>query len=153
SPEERETYGGCIEYGYRVADRVLGRLRRLAGPDGNVVVLSSCGQQPATGGRYTEDQKGGNVGLQIRIRTLLDALGIADQVRYSNLMAPQWKVDFDSPELLERTTSLLGAARNITRNAPVFAAHVEGTSICLGAHRNQQMDDTLELPAPGGTRR
>ncbi len=151
--EERSTYGGAVEHGYRVADELLGRLRRMLGPDVNLVVLSSCGQQPATGGRYTEDQRRGNVGLQVHVEKLLEELGIRQQVTFSNLMAPQWKIDFTDPALLERTTEDLRAARNVTRDVPTFAVHVEGSSICMGAHRNQQMDDTLEMRTPAGVKR
>lgn len=153
SEEEQRVYGGAVEHGYRIADEVLGKVRRLIGPDVNLVVLSSCGQQPATGGRYSTDQREGNVGLQIRIRTLLELLELTDKTRFSNLMAPQWKVDFDDPETLRSAVDRLTNAKNITRNAPVFAAQVVEQSICLGAHRNQQMDDTLELSLPSGTRR
>jgi hypothetical protein len=152
TPEERATYGGCIEHGYRIADQVLGRLRRIIGPDANLVVLSSCGQQPATGGRYSEDHRQGHVCLQIRIETLLDCLGIADQVRYSNLMAPHWKVDFDSENLREETVTALRQARNCTRSRPAFEVTVEGNSICLSTYRDQELDDTIELLTPAGPR-
>src|SRR5579871_406713 len=150
SDEERSVYGGAIEHGYRVADEMLGRLRKLCGPDTTLVVLSSCGQQPATGGRYAEDQEHGNVGLQVRIKTLLEKMGIADKVEYSNLMAPQWKIDTADPALFERTLAQLNAGKNLTRDIPCFAAHVEGESICFGARREQQMDDTLEIMTASG---
>jgi hypothetical protein len=70
SKEGQAIYGGAIEHGYRIADKILGRLRRLCSPDTTLVVLSSCGQQPAVGGRYTADQAHGNRGLQIRIQFL-----------------------------------------------------------------------------------
>lgn len=149
---ERETYGSCIQHGYQVADEILGALRQLAGKDTTLVVLSSCGQQPATGGRYTEDHKHGNVGLQIRIPVLLDLLGLKDVVQYSNLMAPQWKLDCADGETLERVAGLLRQVHNVTRNAAALAVQIEGDSICLGAHRNQQLDDTLTLPTRDGSR-
>lgn len=150
SEDERATYGKCIEHGYMVADRLLGVMRRLAGPDVNLAVLSSCGQQPATGGRYSEDQRQGHVGLQIRIKSLLEKLGVAEQTRYSNLMAPQWKLDFTDPAALERTAELIAGARNVTRNAAPFAVHREGESLCVGPYRNQQLGDELELLTPTG---
>lgn len=153
SEDERTTYQDCIPYGYQIADQMLGRLRRLAGADTHIVVLSSCGQQPATGGRYTEDQRNGHVGLQIRIQKLIDALGIADKAQYSNLMAPQWKIDIDDPALLEQTLTTLTQVRNITSNTPVFSAHLEGGSICVGPYRNQEMGDTLEMTTPQGAQR
>jgi hypothetical protein len=149
---EREQYGGCIEYGYRVADEVLGRLRGLAGPDVNIVVLSSCGQQPANSERYVKEQQEGFVGVQIRIKKLLEVMGIADRVRYSNLMAPQWKLDFDTQEELDRTVGDLKASRNLTREVPVFGMSIEGLSICLGATRTQQMDDRIEIHTRSGVR-
>jgi hypothetical protein len=150
--EERATYGRCVEHGYVVADRLLGRLRRLAGPDVTLAVLSSCGQQPAVGGRYAEDQRNGHVGLQLRIKTLLETLRIADRVEYSNLMAPQWKLDFQDPALLERTARELTEAWNVTRDVPAFSVHVEGRSMRLGAHRNQDLEDTVALQTPEGAR-
>ena len=145
-PEEVATYGGAIRHGYEVADELIGKMRALAGPDVHFVVLSSCGQQPATGGRYTEDQKHGHVGLQIKIEKLLEELGVKQQVQFSNLMAPQWKVDFPNEALLEETVRRLQRARNTTKDSEAFAVSIEGLSICLGAHRNQDMDDTLEIP-------
>ena len=153
SADEMATYGKCIEHGYVTADRLLGAIRRMAGPDVNLAVLSSCGQQPATGGRYTEDQRNGHAGLQIRIRCLLEALGVTDRATYSNLMAPQWKIDLDDPALRDRTVELIGKARNVTRDTAPFAVHLEGGSLCVGPYRNQQIDDTLELHTPSGVRR
>jgi hypothetical protein len=150
SEDERAAYGRCIEHGYVVADRILGALRRLAGSDVNLAVLSSCGQQPATGGRYSEDQRQGHVGLQIRIKSLLEKLGVAEQTRFSNLMAPQWKLDFTDPAVRDRTAELIGDARNITRDAAPFAVHREGESLCVGPYRNQQLGDELELRTPTG---
>jgi hypothetical protein len=151
-PEEVETYGGAIRHGYEVADALIGKLRALAGPEVHFVILSSCGQQPATGGRYSEDQKHGHVGLQIKIAKLLEELGVKQQVEFSNLMAPQWKVDFPNVALLEETVGRLRDARNTSKVSEAFAVSIEGLSICLGAHRNQDMDDTLEIPGPNGAR-
>ena len=148
--EERAVYGGCIEYGYRVADEILGRLRKAVGPNVNIVVLSSCGQQPATGGRYTRDQLQGNVGLQVRIKPLLEAMGLADKCEYSNLMAPQWKLDFEDETGLQRALELLNNSRNTTRDVPAFAAEREGMSICMGANRNQGLEDKIQLATESG---
>jgi hypothetical protein len=150
SKEEQAIYGGAIEHGYRIADKILGRLRRLCSPDTTLVVLSSCGQQPAVGGRYTADQAHGNRGLQIRIQFLLQKLGIADQVQYSNLMAPQWKIDIKDPILLQRTVTQLNQSRNVTRQIPCFDAELTGNSICLGARREQKMTDKIELTTCAG---
>ena len=89
----------------------------------------------------------------IRIERLIETLGIKDQVTFSNLMAPQWKLDFRSTEWLEPAVANLRAARNVTRDAEVFGVSVEGRSVCLGAHRNQEMTDTLELPTASGVKR
>lgn len=153
SEDEKATYGKCIEFGYVVADQIIGAMRRMAGPDVNMLVLSSCGQQPATGGRYSEDQRQGHLGLQIRIRSLLEMLGAAEGSTYSNLMAPQWKVDFTDEKLRDRTAELISKARNTTRDAAPFAVHQEGNSLCVGPFRNQQLDDTIELHTPSGVRR
>lgn len=150
SAEERATYAGAIQHGYVVADRLLGKLRRLVGSDTTIVVLGSLGAQPATGGRYSDDQRNGHVGLQVRIGALLELLQLTDKVQYSNLMAPQWKIDFQDHALLERTAAALRNARNTTRNVPAFAAAIEGDSICMGANRNQELGDTIEVDWPGG---
>lgn len=153
SDEERQAFAGCIEYGYLVADEIVGRLRRLVGPDGTLVILSSCGQQPATGGRYSEDQRAGNAGLQIRIGALLSALELRDGVTHSNLMAPQWKLDFTDPAVRERAAQQLLRAMNVTRSIPCFAVELAAESICLGARREQKLDDELELCTTYGARR
>jgi hypothetical protein len=151
-PEEVETYGGAVRHGYEVADELVGKLRRLAGQDVHFVVLSSCGQQPATGGRYSEDQRRGHVGLQIKIEKLLEEVDVKQQVEFSNLMAPQWKVDFPTEALLDTTVRRLREALNTTKGTEAFAVSIEGLSICLGAHRNQDLDDSLEIPGPDGAR-
>lgn len=150
SPEEQAQYGGCIEHGYRVADQVLGRLRQIAGPDANIVVLSGLGAQPATGGRYSHDHEHGNIGLQIKIDKILDLLGIAEQVKYSNLMAPHWKVDFPGDELRARIVRDLEEARNKTQDRPCFDVTVEANSICLSTWRDQELDDVIELRTAAG---
>lgn len=151
--EEKAKYGGCIAHGYQVADEILGRLRRLAGPNVNLVVLSSCGQQPATGGRYTNDQESGNVGLQLKMKALLECYGVADRVRYSNLMAPQWKVDFDDARLMEQVSRQVADTKNVTRGIPAISMELEGKALCLTARRDQSLDDELEVPTPDGPRR
>ncbi len=148
--EEVNQYGGAVEYGYRVADQVIGQMAKLAGRDANVVILSSCGQQPATGGRYSRDQEQGNVGLQLKIEKLIAHLGIQEQVEFSNLMAPQWKLDFTDEALLKKTVADLEGAHNITRDCKALNVEPEGMSICLGAVRNQGMDDTIELNTATG---
>src|SRR5690349_20011369 len=36
--EEVNQYGGAVEYGYRVADMVIGKMRAMAGRDTNIVI-------------------------------------------------------------------------------------------------------------------
>jgi len=151
--EERETYQDAIPHGYIVADRLLGQMRELAGPGVTLVVLSSCGQQPATGERYNAEQRNNYVGIQIYLKKLLDVLGIADRVEYRNLMAPQWKIDFPDAELMEQTIGWLKASRNVTRESPVFHLDPSGLALCLGARRDQSMDDTLEIATARGPQR
>jgi hypothetical protein len=105
------------------------------------------------GGRYSEDQKHGHVGLQVRIEALIEQMGLKDRVEYNNLMAPQWKIDFPDADLQQKVFDDLGRARNVSRNVPVFSFYKEGNSICLSVMRNQEMEDTLEIPTVEGMRR
>ena len=45
-PDEKKHYGGAVEYGYELADELLGRFLRTRRADTVVVVASSMGQQP-----------------------------------------------------------------------------------------------------------
>jgi hypothetical protein len=66
-------------------------------------------------------------------------------VKYSNLMAPQWKIDIDDPVLLKRIVAQLEQSQNLTQQIPCFDAELGGNSICLGARREQKMTDKIEL--------
>jgi hypothetical protein len=77
-------------------------------------------------------------------------MGLADKCEYSNLMAPQWKLDFEDEAGLQRALELLNNSRNTTRDVSAFAAEREGMSICMGANRNQGLDDKIQLATESG---
>lgn len=90
SEDERERFSGAITYGHRVADRILGRVRRFAGDDTIVVVASSMGQRPFLDARFAD----GKPATRVRsIDGLLERLGLAGRVQAVAVMAPQWNLE------------------------------------------------------------
>jgi arylsulfatase A-like enzyme len=87
--EEKRKYGGAVEYGYEVADTLLGRFIDLIGEDTVIVLASSMGQQPYAADLYPE----GKVVVRFKdIHRVLKILGVKGATEVVPTMVPQWNV-------------------------------------------------------------
>ena len=111
SEEERRRYGGAVEYGYEVCDRLLARFLDRVDDDTVVVLASSMGQRPYSAELFPE----GKVSIRFKdVRQVLTLLGVEGVTEIFPIMAPQWNVRI--PDAGQR-----GAARE-----RLLAARVEG---------------------------
>jgi hypothetical protein len=128
STEEVRKFGPAIEYGYRVADRVLGRLWKLADENTVVILASGLGQQPYV----TEEFPEGRQVVRIReIDRLIELCGISGRCTPLSMMAPQWNVRIPDPDCRARTEQVLRTAWVGTPETPLFAFETVGDTICL----------------------
>jgi len=105
--EERERYGGAITFGHRVADRVLGRVRRFVDDDTVVVLASSMGQRPYLDARFAD----GKPATRLRsIERILELMGLAGRVRPVAVMAPQWNLECRDEQALREVLAALEAS-------------------------------------------
>jgi arylsulfatase A-like enzyme len=103
---ERRAYGGAIEYGYTVADRLLADTLKLVDDNTVLIVASSLGQKP-----YLSKLKGGKQIQQLRShKRLMDILGVDKSARVAPAMSDEFTIYADEPDLLEQIAKSLGAA-------------------------------------------
>ncbi|HMF43416.1 MAG TPA: hypothetical protein VKQ32_22240 [Polyangia bacterium] len=95
--DEKKNYGGAVEYGYELADELLGRFLALADPNTVVVLASSMGQQP-----YVKDNfpKGRYIVRFKDVRRVLDLWGAKGVTEIVHVMNPQ--VNVKIPDATER---------------------------------------------------
>jgi Type I phosphodiesterase / nucleotide pyrophosphatase len=128
SAEEVRKFGPAIEYGYRIADRVLQRLWKLADEDTVVILASGLGQQPYV----TEEFPEGRQVVRIRdIHQLVAICGIAGRCTPLSMMAPQWNLQIPDPTSRARALRILGSAWVGSPETPLFAFEMVGDTICL----------------------
>jgi hypothetical protein len=98
--EERRTYGQAIEYGYVIADALLGKVSRLLDSETVLVVASSMGQKP-----FLTTLKSGKLITQVRsLPKLLEILGLAGQAEALSTMSNEFNIYIDNEGL--RKTAL-----------------------------------------------
>ncbi len=106
-PEEKRKYGGAIEYGYTIADELLGRFLDLAGPDTLIVLASGLGMKPYVAELYPE----GKIVVRMKdvhgILRLLGATGVTEVVP---TMIPQWNIKIPSDAERARVKGLFEKA-------------------------------------------
>jgi hypothetical protein len=151
SAQEVRRFGPTIEFGYRVADKVLRRLWRLADKNTVLILASGLGQQPYV----VEDFKDGRPIVRIRdIGQIVSLCGVAGHCTPFAVMAPQWNLRI--PEQVRRSQ-----AENVLRTAwyrnpttPLFALETVGDTICFNICQNNlkplQTDAPCGFPAAGG---
>ena len=111
--EEKRKYGEAVEYGYELADELLGRFLRLIDEDTILVLASSMGQQPYIAELYPE----GKIVVRFKdIRKVLDIIGARGVTEVVPTMVPQWNVKIPDDAERARVKSLLERAQ--VKNAP-----------------------------------
>lgn len=128
SPEDCRKFGPSIEFGYQVADEVLGRLWKLADANTVVVVASGLGQQP-----YVKDEfPNGRLIWRFRdINQILQLCGLTGHCTPLSMMAPQWNLRIPDPDRRARAERIFAAAWAGSPATPLFAWRTVGDTICV----------------------
>jgi hypothetical protein len=101
---------------------------RTVGPDTTVVVASGLGQQPYV----VEEFRGGRSVIRMQnVVQVLDLLGVGGRCRPYSVMAPQWNIQFDSPEVQRQAVRGLQAAYYMSPGRELFACTEVGNTICI----------------------
>jgi hypothetical protein len=149
SPEEKRRFGAAVEYGYRIADELIGRALRLVDRDTVLVVASSMGQKPYV----SEEYRAGRLGVSFRsLDRVLEIIGASGVVRSYPVMAPQWNLVIpDAAERARVRTALLRAHREggpgETREA--FAVTETGDILTVNPKGLAQRHPALRYFFPG----
>jgi hypothetical protein len=153
SAEEVRKFGSAVEYGYRVADRVLQRLWKLVDADTVAILASGLGQQPYVTDEFPE----GRQVVRIRdIHQLVEICGITGRCSPLSMMAPQWNLRIHDPDCRARAERVLRSAWVGTPETPLFAFETVGDTICLNIFTKRLKgigsDSSCVFPDGGGRR-
>jgi hypothetical protein len=142
--DERRAYGGAIEYGYRTADELLGRMTRLLDGDTVMVVASSMGQQPYV----TELKKGKRIGQLRSLDRLVEILGAGGRVRPLSTMSDQFNLYPDSPETKNLVIRRLEDAYVDSPDRPMFTVKslADGVTATLRHYDETAEDSRCHFP-------
>jgi hypothetical protein len=151
SAEEQRQFGPAIEFGYRVADELLSRICKLAGPDTVVIVASGLGAQP-----YVDDAfPDGRTIVRIRdIQQIVDLCGVADCCTPISMMAPQWNLTIKNAAKRAQAERVLSTAYYCTPETKLFASDTVGDTINFNLSqkglRHLDLDAMCVFPDAGG---
>lgn len=141
--EEVNKFGGCIPFGYRVADEVLGRLTGLVDENTVLIVASGLGQQPYV----VEEFREGRSVLRLQdITRTLELIGVAGKCRPYSVMAPQWNIEFDSLDAQKLAVDGFNRAYYGTPDRELFACTEMGNTLCVNIR--QKLPRPLDWDAP-----
>lgn len=89
SPEEKKHFGGAIEYGYKLADELLGRFMELVDDRTVIAVASGLGMKPYVVDMYPK----GKICVRMKnVRQILELVGAQGVTEVAPAMTPQWNV-------------------------------------------------------------
>jgi len=143
SEEEVRRYGPAVEFGYQAADQVLSRLWKMADDNTVVIVASGLGQQPYV----NEDFREGREIVRVRdINQIVALCGVEGRCRPVSMMAPQWNLEFDDPDMLTRAEKALGSAWIRTPQTRLFAFDTVGKTINFNVAQKNLKPLDLEAP-------
>lgn len=118
--EEKRKFGGAVEYGYEVADMLLGRFMKLIDEDTILILASSMGQQPYVADLYPE----GKIVVRFKdIHKVLKIIGAKGVTEVVPTMVPQWNVKIPDDAERARVKALLEKA-TVTGGAKPEAFHL-----------------------------
>jgi hypothetical protein len=152
SKAEQRRFGGAIEYGYLMADRVLARMWRLAGNDAVVIVASGLGQQPYVDEAFPD----GRTIVRIRdVNQVLELCGGKGHCTPISMMAPQWNLQFTDPARQTQVERSLRSAWVGSPETQLFAVDVAGDTINFNIRQRLQrtvnLDAVCTFPETGRT--
>ncbi len=153
SSEEKKKYGGAIDYGYRIADELLGRFMNLVDEHTVIAVTSALGQQP-----YVDEKfRAGRLIVRFKdIHRILELVGAEGVTEVSPMMAPQWNITIPDPEKRARTARAIADARREDREGGGSMMYVEETGEVLTvtpAGLSGRPSDELHFTIPGRSER
>lgn len=143
SADEVRKYGGAIEFGYRIAERVLQRLWRLVDQNTVLVLASGLGQQPYVVDEFPEGRK------VVRIKSieqLLELGGIAGHCEAIPMMAPQWNIRIPDPQKRAQAETIFRTAWTGTPETRLYALDTVGDTVCINVFQNNLKGIDLEAP-------
>lgn len=127
SPDEKRHFGGAVEYGYRLADELLGRFMRMIDDRTVIAVASGLGMQPYVADLYPK----GKICLRMKSpRQILDLVGARGVTEVVPAMTPQWNIRIPRAEDRAQARLLLEKAY-ATGNVRPQAFHVAETGELL----------------------
>jgi hypothetical protein len=147
SRQERDSFGGAIEHGYVVADRLLSRVLKLVDSDTVVAVLSSMGQKP-----YKAVLKGGKQICQWRsLPSLLDILGVRSNATAISTMSDEFVIYSDAPDRREYILQTLSGSYIDRPEQKTFicSAVERGIRVNLVAHERDAVKAASNVHFPG----
>jgi hypothetical protein len=144
---QRRMYRDAIEYGYGQMDRLVGRAFDLADAKTTIVMATALSQQPclmfeAHGGKYFY--------RPIEWSKITTLAGIRDTYTASPVMAHQFHLYFDGPEVAERAAERLTAIRFNDRQA--LAVERNGAGLFVGCRIYQSVAADARLTLAGNER-
>jgi hypothetical protein len=143
SAEEQRQFGGCIEFGYQVADTLLKRTWKLAGPDTVVLVASGLGQQPYVDERFED----GRPIVRVRdVHQIIELCGVTGHCTPVSMMAPQWNLQIPDPAKRAQAERTLASAYVGTPEIRLFTYEMVGDTINFNVQ--QKALTKLDLSAP-----
>jgi hypothetical protein len=148
STQERETYRGAIEHGYKIADRVLAQMLDLIDSDTILFVASSMGQQPYKNPTLVKGKR------LLRIRSfnvIIDLLELEGQIRVVPTMADQFNVYAVSQEVLDRVAKIFIGAYIDRPEQPMFGMQRTGNAltVCVAQFNDLSDESICHLPVNG----
>jgi hypothetical protein len=144
-PSEAEVRdnGPAIEYGYRVADRVLRRLWSLADDNTVLVLASGLGQQPYV----TEEFPDGRKVIRIKsIEALLKLCDLEGHATAVSMMAPQWNLRVKEPAHRAHAEAVLRGAWAGEPGRRLYAFETIGDTINVNVSQKDLQSLPLDTP-------
>jgi hypothetical protein len=127
SPAEKKHFGGAIEYGYKLADDLLGRFMDMADDRTVIAVASGLGMQPYVMDLYPK----GKINLRMKSpRQILEIVGARGVTEVVPAMTPQWNIRIPRAEDRAQAKELLEKAYS-TGNVRPHTFHVAETGELL----------------------
>ncbi|MFN4258904.1 MAG: alkaline phosphatase family protein [Gemmataceae bacterium] len=153
SAAEQRRFGAAIEYGYRVADRLLQRVWRLTDDNTVVIVASGLGQRPYV----VEDFSAGREVVRIRdIHQIIELCGVTGACVPISMMAPQWNLQFTDMDKLRQAEQVLRGAWVTNPGTSLFAFETVGNTINVNISQKNlkplNLQATCCFPDAGGRR-
>ena len=146
APEEKQTFGGAIEYGYRTADALLARVLDLLERDTVLVVASSMGQKPFV----SPLKKGKRIGQLRSLDRLVEIIGAQGRVRALATMSDQFNLYADDSATMSRVAETLRAAYVDSPERPMFNVDTLENSLTVTLTHHDETHEDSRCHFPNG---